>query len=620
MKYKVKGVTLVSSILKEKEYTQEKFDGYLWKKIIKILMEHKKNVLMLILFNVFIAGTDVLFPLLNRSAINDFAINKGQDANLTLFCIIYICAIIFKSFSFFNFFKYAGHVESEFGKNLRKKCFDRVQQLSFPYFDRTANGWIMARISSDCTRIADTLAWSFVDLFWGIFLIIELTIVMLIIDWKMALAVLAIVPILFFISLYFQKKILKAQRATRKANSLVTAGFSESINGAKTTKTLGVEKKNYEEFSEKTSSFKMYSLKAIFLNSIFQPIVFLLAALVIAMLMTIGGQEVLLGAIEFGTLSLFINYADLFFEPLKQIARIMSELQVAQANGERIISLIEEPIEIVDREDVLEKYGTLLNPKVENYEELHGDVDFNHVEFYYNENEPVLTDFDLHVKQGSMIALVGETGSGKSTIVNLLCRFYEPKKGEIWIDGHNVQDRSIGWLHSNIGYVLQSPTLFSGSILENIRFGKPNATREEVIEVAKLIHAHEFIIKTEKGYDSEVGEGGDMLSTGEKQLISFARALLSDPRIVILDEATSSIDTESEKLIQNAIKTLLKDRTSFVVAHRLSTIVEANQILVLDHGQIKEQGTHSELMDLKGMYYELFTSQALDERTQQAMK
>ena len=242
------------------------------------------------------------------------------------------------------------------------------------------------------------------------------------------------------------------------------------------------------------------------------------------------------------------------------------------------------------------------------------------MEFYYNENEPVLTDFDLHVKQGSMIALVGETGSGKSTIVNLLCRFYEPKNGEIWIDGHNVQDRSIGWLHSNIGYVLQSPTLFSGTILENIRFGRPDATREEVIEVAKLIHAHEFIMKTEKGYDSEVGEGGDMLSTGEKQLISFARALLSNPRIVILDEATSSIDTESEKLIQNAIKTLLKDRTSFVVAHRLSTIVEADQILVLDHGQIKEQGTHSELMDLKGMYYELFTSQALDERTQQAMK
>ena len=610
----------MSSILKEKEYTSEKFDLNLWKKIIKILMEHKKHVYLLILFNVFIAMSDVIFPLMNRSAINDFAINKGQDANLTAFCIFYVIMIIFKCFSLFMFFQFAGHIESDFGKNLRKKCFDRVQQLSFPYFDRTANGWIMARISSDCLRLADTLAWSFVDLFWGIFLIVELTIVMLVIDWKMACAVLVIVPILFVISLYFQKRILKAQRETRKANSFVTAGFSESINGAKTTKTLGVERKNFEEFMTKTHSFKMYSLKAIFLNSIFQPIVFLLAALVIAMLMTIGGQEVLLGAIEFGTLSLFINYADLFFEPLKQIARIMSELQVAQANGERIISLIEEPIEITDREDVIEKYGTLLNPKTENYEELHGDVDFNHVEFYYNENEPVLTDFDLHVKQGSMVALVGETGSGKSTIVNLLCRFYEPKNGEIWIDGHNVQDRSIGWLHSNIGYVLQSPTLFSGTILDNIRFGRSDATEEEVIEVAKLIHAHDFIMKTEKGYYSQVGEGGDLLSTGEKQLISFARALLSNPRIVILDEATSSIDTESEKLIQNAIATLLKDRTSFVVAHRLSTIVDADQILVLDHGKIMEQGTHTELMNLKGMYYELFTSQAIDEKTMNALK
>lgn len=609
----------MSSQLKEKEYTNEKLDKNLWKKLFSILWEHKKMVIMLLFFNILIAVNDMVFPLLNRSAINDFAINKGQNASLVTFCIIYIGMIAFKSFSLYSFFKYAGHVESDFGKNLRKKCFDHVQQLSFPYFDRTANGWIMARISSDCSRIAETLAWSFVDLAWGLFIIVGLTIIMLVINWQMALAVLVIVPILFMISLYFQKRILRAQRATRKANSLVTAGFSESINGAKTTKTLAVEQKNYEEFMEKTHSFKMHSLKAVYLNSIFQPIVFLLAALVIAMLMTIGGQEVLLGTIEFGTLSLFINYADLFFEPLKQIARIMSEMQVAQANAERVLSLIEEPVEITDREDVIEKYGTLLNPKVENYERLRGDIDFNHVNFYYNENEPVLHDFDLHVKQGSMIALVGETGSGKSTIVNLLCRFYEPRQGEIWIDGHNIQDRSVGWLHSNIGYVLQTPSLFSGTIKDNIRFGKPEASDEEVIEVAKLIHAHDFIMKTEKGYDTQVGEGGDLLSTGEKQLISFARALLSDPRIVILDEATSSIDTESEKLIQNAIETLLKDRTSFVVAHRLSTIVEADQILVLDHGKIMEQGTHQELMAKKGMYYDLFTSQAISEKTQQMM-
>ncbi len=607
------------SMMNEKEYTEEKFDLVLWKKLLGILWEHKRLVKGLIFFNILIAANDIIFPLLNRTAINEFVLNKGVNASLTTFCIIYVVMILFKSFSLLAFYQYAGHVESDFGKNLRKKCFDRVQQLSFPYFDRTANGWVMARISSDCSGIAETLAWGFVDLFWGLFLMIGLTIVMLVIDWKMALAVLLIVPVLFVISLYFQKRILKAQRATRKSNSLVTAGFAESINGAKTTKALGMEEKNYEEFKEKTLAYKKNSLKAVHLNSIFQPIVYLLAALVIAMLMIIGGQEVLLGTIQFGTLSMFINYADLFFEPLKQIARIMSEVQVAQANGERIISLIEEPIEIHDRADVIEKYGELLNPKKENYEELHGTIDFNHVDFYYNENEPVLHDFDLHVKQGSMVALVGETGSGKSTIVNLLCRFYEPRKGSIWIDGHDIQDRSVGWLHSNIGYVLQTPSLFSGTIMDNIRFGRPDATEEEVIAVAKLIHAHDFIMKTEKGYQSEVGEGGDLLSTGQKQLLSFARALLSDPRIVILDEATSSIDTESEKLIQNAIAELLKDRTSFVVAHRLSTIVDADLILVLDHGKVMEQGTHHELMKKKGMYYELYTSQALDEKAMQSV-
>ena len=515
------------SMMNEKEYTEEKFDLVLWKKLLGILWEHKRLVKGLIFFNILIAANDIIFPLLNRTAINEFVLNKGVNASLTTFCIIYVVMILFKSFSLLAFYQYAGHVESDFGKNLRKKCFDRVQQLSFPYFDRTANGWVMARISSDCSGIAETLAWGFVDLFWGLFLMIGLTIVMLVIDWKMALAVLLIVPVLFVISLYFQKRILKAQRATRKSNSLVTAGFAESINGAKTTKALGMEEKNYEEFKEKTLAYKKNSLKAVHLNSIFQPIVYLLAALVIAMLMIIGGQEVLLGTIQFGTLSMFINYADLFFEPLKQIARIMSEVQVAQANGERIISLIEEPIEIHDRADVIEKYGELLNPKKEYYEELHGTIDFNHVDFYYNENEPVLHDFDLHVKQGSMVALVGETGSGKSTIVNLLCRFYEPRKGSIWIDGHDIQDRSVGWLHSNIGYVLQTPSLFSGTIMDNIRFGRPDATEEEVIAVAKLIHAHDFIMKTEKGYQSEVGEGGDLLSTGQKQLLSFARALLS---------------------------------------------------------------------------------------------
>ena len=365
---------------------------------------------------------------------------------------------------------------------------------------------------------------------------------------------------------------------------------------------------------------KRYSMRALHINAIFQPIVYLLSAVVIALLLYVGGEQVLLKTIQFGTLAMFINYAQLFFDPLKQIARVLAEIQMAQASAERVVALLDEEIEIVDRPDVIERYGTLLDEHTEAYEFLHGDVVFDHVDFYYYENEPVLRDFCLRVSQGQTVALVGETGSGKSTIVNLLCRFYEPCRGKIIMDGRDLRDRSVGWLHSHIGYVLQTPNLFSGTIRDNIRYGRADATDEEVEHVARLIQAHDFISRMEKGYDSEVGEGGDRLSTGQKQLISFARAMLSNPAIVILDEATSSIDTESEKAIQYAMSKLLHGRTSFVVAHRLSTIVDADIIVVLQHGVIMEQGTHEELMAAKGYYYELFTSQYRQEQHAAAWK
>lgn len=608
------------SSIEEKDFQKEHFDASVWRKILTIMFENKKEMIGLMVFNFGIAVTEIAFPLLNREAINRYVSVTGHYETLPVFIVIYLIAIVLKCMALYFFFTFAGKVESGFGKNLRQKCFVHLQELSFPYFDRTANGWLMARISSDTGRLAETLAWSFIDIIWGSCTIIGIATIMIVINWKMALAVLFIVPFLWFVSLSFQKRILKAQRQSRKANSKITAAFSESISGAQTTKTLAVEEKNYRDFKMKTSDMEHASLRAIHLNGLFQPLIFLMLSIVLASLLTIGGKQVLLATIEFGTLALFVNYAEQFFDPLKQLARIMSEMQLAQANAERILSLIEEKIEITDREDVIEKYGTLLEPKLENYEELHGEIEFKHVDFSYNEREKVLSDFNLHVNQGEMVALVGETGSGKSTIVNLLCRFYEPTDGEILIDGVNYQDRSVAWLHSNIGYVLQTPCLFSGTIKENIRYGRSDASDEEVEAVAKLIHADEFIMRMEKGYDSEVGEGGDLLSTGEKQLISFARALISNPAIVILDEATSSIDTESERNIQHAIEKLLEKRTSFVVAHRLSTIVKADQILVMDHGRVIEHGSHDELMKQKGSYFELFTSQSIQERAESLLK
>lgn len=611
---------MAQRIMKEQESESDVFDRKTWSKVFQLLWEHKKTVIPLIFFNTVLALTDVIMPLLNRYALNTYVDDQTGAQTLPVFIGVYLAMIVAQCLLVYLFFRLAARVESDFGKNLRKKCFRKLQEQTFSYFDRTANGWLMARITSDTARLAETLAWAFVDVVWGIFVMLGISIVMLLVNWQMALCVLVVVPLLWFVSLYFQRRILSAQRKSRKANSRITASFAEGINGAKTTKTLGIEQQNYEEFQKKTEDMKRYSMRALHINAIFQPIVYLLSAVVIALLLYVGGEQVLLKTIQFGTLAMFINYAQLFFDPLKQIARVLAEIQMAQASAERVVALLDEEIEIVDRPDVIERYGTLLDEHTEAYEFLHGDVVFDHVDFYYYENEPVLRDFCLRVSQGQTVALVGETGSGKSTIVNLLCRFYEPCRGKIIMDGRDLRDRSVGWLHSHIGYVLQTPNLFSGTIRDNIRYGRADATDEEVEHVARLIQAHDFISRMEKGYDSEVGEGGDRLSTGQKQLISFARAMLSNPAIVILDEATSSIDTESEKAIQYAMSKLLHGRTSFVVAHRLSTIVDADIIVVLQHGVIMEQGTHEELMAAKGYYYELFTSQYRQEQHAAAWK
>ncbi|MEG0329752.1 MAG: ABC transporter ATP-binding protein [Longicatena sp.] len=602
------------STINETEYESDVFDKQIWTKVFSLLLVHKKNLVFLIFFNICLAISDVIMPLLNRFALNEYVDGGTSAKTLPVFIGVYVFVILIQCASVYLFFRLSSRIESDFGKDLRRLCFRKLQEQTFSYFDRNENGWLLATMTSDTARLTKVLSWAIVDLVWGVFVMIGITIVMFVVNWQMAIVVLIVVPILWIISLYFQRHILHAQRASRKANSMITAAFVEGINGVATTKTLGIEKENYEEFQSKTASMNSCSMRAVKWNALFQPIVYLLSGFVIAGLVSVGGYQVVLKTIQFGTLAMFINYANLFFYPLKQIARVLSDVQMAQASAERVVSLLEEPIEIQDEKDVIDTYGTILEPKLEAYEPLLGNIDFEHVSFYYQPNEIIINDFNLHIKQGQMVALVGGSGSGKSTIVNLLSRFYEPTSGNIYIDNRDYRKRSVGWLHENIGYVLQTPNLFSGSILDNIRYGRPNASLQEVQEAAQLIHADSFIKEMSHGYDSEVGEGGDLLSTGQKQLISFARAILSNPSIVILDEATSSIDAESEKAIQHAMTKLLENRTSFVVTHRLSTIVDADVIVVLQHGVIIEQGTHQELLANKGYYYELYSTQYKDDK------
>ncbi|HEY8365235.1 MAG TPA: ABC transporter ATP-binding protein [Haloplasmataceae bacterium] len=592
-----------------------------WKKILPFLKPFKKQMLMGVIFVILIGMLDAIYPIMTSSVLDyvDSVTNKKGilDYNvLVYFGIGFIVFLILQTIFVRKFIQYAGTIEVELSYNLRKTAFEKLQSLSFSYFNNTPVGWIMARLTSDARRLSEIISWSIIDASWGIMMMTFVMIVMFFVNYKLALITLAVTPLIVIVSIVFRKLMLRLYREVRKLNSKITGAFNEGITGAKTTKTLVLENKNLKEFDQIASSMRSKSIKAIMISSLFFPIVLVLSFVGTALAIYNGGNYVLKGIISMSTLQLYISYSTMFYDPIMQLARILSELQQAQASAERIMSLLDTQPEITDKEEVIAKYGDYLEFKKENWEKIKGKIQFKNVSFYYKDGEEVLHDFNLTVNAGETVALVGETGAGKSTIVNLICRFFEPTQGTIYIDDIDYKERSLGWLHSNLGYVLQSPHLFSGTIKENIRYGRLDATDEEIIEAAKLVDAHDFIMSFENGYDTEVGEGGGRLSTGQKQLISFARAILANPALFILDEATSSIDTETEKKIQKAIEKILKGRTSFIIAHRLSTIVNSDLILVIKDGRIIEQGKHQELLNQKGYYYSLYTNQFVEEKTQ----
>ena len=606
------------SHIEEQDYTK-KFDPRLFQKLFRHMHHHARKMYFVAAMMAVLAITDVILPLMTRYAIDNYILPGRAAVSLWPFGLAYLGIILVQVASVFFFILVAARVEHHVSYDMRMKGFRKLQELPFSYYDRMSVGYLMSRLTSDTNNLAEAFGWGLVDLVWSAIFLVSVTTAMMLINGQLALLVMAVLPVLVLITLYFQKRLLKAQREVRKINSRITGAFNEGIMGAKTTKSLVREDENFREFSELTGSMRRAAVRAGTLNSLFLPIVISVSSLATAFVLRESALKVLQGALTLGTVTAFVNYSVQFFNPIRDIAATFAELQRIQAAAERVVSLLETEPDIQDTPEVVARYGDNFHPNRENWEPIEGLVEFRDVTFRYKDGEEVLKNFNLKVQPGETIAIVGQTGAGKSTIVNLLCRFYEPSEGSILIDGKDYRERSQLWLQSSLGYVLQEPHLFSGTVMDNLRYANPEATEEAAIAAAKLVNADSFVQKMDKGYDTPVGEGGSRLSTGEKQLISFARAILHNPRLFVLDEATSSVDTETEVMIQHAIEKTLAGRTSFIIAHRLSTIRKADRILLLEDGQITEEGRHEELLRRRGAYYELYTNQFREEAASQVL-
>lgn len=580
----------------EEEEFQSQVSGKTLRRIFGLALPHIKWVIGFLITIAIVSSIDAVTTYLSKLIIDD-GIMQHNPQMLYKVLAIYASVLLIQAGAVFGFVYLAGVLGERIRYDLRKSMFNHLQALSLTYYSKTPVGWIMSRVTSDSERVSDLVTWGLVDSTWGILNVVTSMVFMVIINWKMALIVLVMLPILFVVALEFRKRILSEFRDTRKSNSKIVGAFNENITGVRVVKALGREKENLTEFKVLTNNMYKHSYRAAWLSALFLPSVQIITALALGSIVWYGGSQAELGVMTVGGISAFVSYVTSMMWPIQDLARVFADMQQAIASAERMFSLIDSQPDITDRPKAIDP-GT-----------IQGDILFDHVNFSYENNEPVLSDFSLHVKRGETIALVGPTGGGKSTIVSLLCRFYEPKSGRIFIGGRDYTSLSLQAIQSRIGVVLQTPHLFSGTIRENLRYGRLDATDAEIEEATKVAGAYDFIMRFTHGFSEEVGEGGNLLSVGQKQLISLARAILARPEVFVMDEATSSVDTLTEALIQKGMENLLDQCTSFVIAHRLSTIKKADRILVIEEGKIAEMGSHAELLKLRGKYYQLYTRQ-----------
>ena len=584
--------------------------------ILPFLRSVSGKIFVMVFFGLMGSLTDIILPLFQRYALDHFVGLKTFDT-IAIFLVLYILTILTAAGSNYISCALATIIEMQVNRELRQTGFNHLQTLSFSYFNQNSVGYIHARLMSDTSRIGSLVSWTLVDCVWRLSYLIGAVVVMVALNPKLAAMVLSILPLLVILFSIFQNKLIKVNHEVREVNSRITSNFNEGIAGAKTIKSLAIEEKMEQRFNRETDNMRTKSIQSARLRGLFAGTMNFASSVALAIVLWQGGY---IAASQIGTFSVFMAYAQGMMEPLRWLVDIVSDLITTQVNIERFTNLLAVKSDVTDTPEVIEKYGDSLNPKRENWEELKGDIAFREVTFKYPDGEEtVLEHFSLDIPFGTHLAIVGETGAGKSTLANLVCRFYEPTEGTLLIDGRDARERSQLWLHESIGYVLQTPHLFSGTVRENLLMGNPNATEEQIWQAIRTVSAEEVVAHLEKGLDTNVGEGGDLLSTGEKQLISFARAILADPRILILDEATASVDTMTEAKIQAAMESVIAGRTSIMIAHRLSTVRNADMILVVRNGKIVEQGTHIELLKKHGYYHELYTRQYEEEATAQIL-